>query len=136
MVTLSKHWPVYGLLLYKMFPLLRVAINLSMDIYFFLFQVIIAISWIASLIKNIPKFSLVFYKSDVISCKYTEEWIGKVYFSALFSINAFSFMLIAGLYSRVMYTLWFQRPENDDLRTTQQHLRVSSRSNNALCLIV
>jgi len=85
--------------------------------------VIIPGSWILALIVHIPLFLA--YKVEDNVCKLSEkEWIPKVYFSYWAAIVISAMVLMTGLYSRIVHTLWFKRDPDNQL-TFQK--RVSSK---------
>ncbi len=49
---------------------------------------------------------------------YPDDWMGKAYSVAWLVVVYFSLLLMVGLYSRTVYTLWFKR--NDDNQLTNQ----------------
>ena len=90
--------------------------------YVSLFQVIIPGSWIFALIVNIPLFLVLNVKDN--ACTLSEEWIQKVYILYWTAIVIAAIVLMAGLYSRIVCTIWFKHGPDNQL-TFQQ--RVSSK---------
>jgi len=71
---------------------------------------------------NFPEFRK---EVDRNSCVYTwSDWIPKAYFITWFGLVAISFTLMAVLYFRAVYTLWFKRNVDNEL-TYQQQVRVN-----------
>jgi len=93
-------------------------------------KVIIPGSWIFSVILNLPWF--LFLEVQDGYCKnvpmYGQNWIPRAY-SLLFStLVAVSVVMMAGLYSRIVYTLWLKRVENNQPAFQQRGvLRVRKR---------
>ena len=79
------------------------------------FQVIIPGSWIFSVIFNLPLFLVVEVKDGY--CKnvwvYGQDWMPKAYDLLWSSLVAVSVAMMAGLYSRIVYTLWFKLVEDN-----------------------
>ena len=92
----------------------------------FFVQVIIASSWIFSLILNIPLFLVVSFDEESHSCVeiWPENWMPKAYSLIWLALVIISISIMVGLYSRVVYTLWFKRDNNRQL-TCQQKVRVT-----------
>ena len=95
--------------------------------YTFLFQVIIPGSWIFAVIFNLPLFLVVEVKDGY--CKnswvYGQEWMPKAYDLLWSSLVAVSVAMMAGLYSRIVYTLWLKRVE-DNQPAFQQRVSTSN----------
>ena len=69
-------------------------------------------SWVFALIVVIPKITGLNVK-DNACVRMDEEWLQKVEFLLWLAIVVAAMVLMAGLYSRIVYTLWFKRdPEN------------------------
>ena len=93
-----------------------------------MFQVIIIGSWIFSLIFNTPMFLMI--KVEGSACVnvwvYGEDWITKAYDLVWSAMVGLAVVLMAGLYSRIVYTLWFKRdPENEI--TFQQRVSIKKQ---------
>ena len=93
-----------------------------------MFQVIIIGSWIFSLIFNTPMFLMI--KVEGSACVnvwvYGEDWIPKAYDLLWSTMVGLAVVLMAGLYSRIVYTLWFKRdPENEI--TFQQRVSIKKQ---------
>jgi len=74
--------------------------------------VIIPGSWVFALIVVIPKITGLNVK-DNACVRMDEEWLQKVEFLLWLAIVVAAMVLMAGLYSRIVYALWFKRdPEN------------------------
>jgi len=58
--------------------------------------------------------------------KWPKLWMKKAYVSTWNAFVVLSFMLMAGLYSRVVYTLWFKHNDVFEL-TYQQQVRVNEK---------
>lgn len=86
------------------------------------FQVIIPVTWTFTLILNLPLYIVkdVVRRQNGNSCVslWPEGWMGKTY-SVTWLVGVFlPLILMMGLYSRVVYSLWFKR--NDGGQITQQ----------------
>ena len=94
----------------------------------FQFQVIIPGVWIFSLILNIPLFLVKNFdkKSNVCVNMWPEKWMPKAYTLTWEVMVILPLGLMIGLYSRVVYTLWFKR-SNDNQLTYQQKVSVMCR---------
>ena len=93
-----------------------------------MFQVIIVGSWIFSLIFNTPMFLIIKVKGNacVNVWVYGEDWIPKAYDLLWSTMVGLAVVLMAGLYSRIVYTLWFKRdPENEI--TFQQRVSIKKQ---------
>ncbi|XP_020608174.1 neuropeptide Y receptor type 2-like [Orbicella faveolata] len=91
-----------------------------------LFQVFIPGSWIFALIVHIPLFLALNVKDN--ACAWSHEWISKVYFSYWSAIVIAAMVLMAGLYSRIVCTLWFKHDPDNQLTFQQRGvLRVRKR---------
>ena len=55
---------------------------------------------------------------------YGEDWLPKAYDILMSSTVLLAVVLMAGLYSRVVYTLWFKRDVNDNQLAFQQRVSV------------
>lgn len=79
-------------------------------------------SWILSLIISIPHFLKTDFDTELATyqCTYEwpEQWMNTAYTWATNAFVLLSIVLMTGLYTRVVYTLWFKR--NDDCRLTYQ----------------
>lgn len=87
-----------------------------------LFQVIIPASWIFALIINIPEFLVLDFKKVIASCilAWTEEWMGKAYSMLCFLVfGLLPIPLMVALYSKVVYSLWFKRNDDNELSHKQ-----------------
>ena len=73
------------------------------------------------MILNFPNFRK---ESDGNSCKLTwsKEWLKAYRLTYGLAFVVLSSTLIAGLYSRVVYTLWFKRNDDNELTYQQQVL--------------
>ena len=92
----------------------------------FLFQMIIPGSWIFSLIVHIPLFLALKVKDN--SCVWmVEEWMPKAYSLYWSAIVVVAMVIMAGLYSRIVYTLWIKRDPENQL-TFQQRVSIKQRS--------
>ena len=93
-----------------------------------LFQVIIIGSWIFSLIFNTPIFLMI--KVEGNACVnvwvYGGDWIPKAYYLIWSAMVVLAVVLMAGLYSRIVYTLWFKRDIDQGNELTFQQ-RVSCK---------
>lgn len=78
-------------------------------------KVIIPGSWIFAVIFNLPLFLVVEVKDGY--CKnswvYGQDWMPKAYDLLWSSLVAVSVAMMAGLYSRIIYTLWLKRVEDN-----------------------
>lgn len=75
--------------------------------------------WIFAFIINIPEFLNEEFDKEASHnfCIQVwpdgEKWVTKAYFCTCFSVVFISFILMTGLYSRVLYDLWIKRRDND-----------------------
>ncbi|XP_078349122.1 pyroglutamylated RF-amide peptide receptor-like [Oculina patagonica] len=88
-------------------------------------KVIIPGSWLFAIIVNIPLFLIVDIEMEKNSnfCVYawSEEWMGKAHSWALLVLQtALPLSLMAVLYSRVVYTLWFKGNDENQLTSRQR----------------
>ena len=95
---------------------------INMTVYISQFQVIILGSWVFAFVLNIPLFLVVDTEKerDINFCVaiWPEGWMGEVYSWTWLVLAILPLVLMIGLYSRVVYTLWFKR--NDDSHLTHQ----------------
>ena len=91
----------------------------------FLFQVIIPISWIFSLIHQIPFFLALNVKENAC-VPMNEGWLLKTSFLLGSAIVVGAMVLMAGLYCRIIYTLWFKRDSENQL-TFQQRVSINKQ---------
>jgi len=85
--------------------------------------VIIPCSWIFSLILTFPGFLETNFDKKTESCGETfpNEWLAKAYSLIWFlATTAVPLALMVGLYSMVVYTLWFKRNEDNELTHQQK----------------
>ena len=61
---------------------------------------------------------------------YGQDWIPKAYHVLSSSLVAVFVVMMAGLYSRIVYTLWLKRVE-DDQPTCQQRVSASNNASRA-----
>jgi len=84
--------------------------------------VIIPVTWICAIILNLPLMIVknVIKKKSGTSCVsiWPEDWMGKAYSTAWFVGVFIPLIVMIGLYSRVVYALWFKG--NDGNQLTQQ----------------
>ena len=88
-----------------------------------LFQVIIPCSWLFGLVINFPGFLVKNFDAKAAFCirRYPEEWMAKTYTLIWFLLLAFfPVVIMAALYSRVVHTLWFHRPQHHAFDNRQQ----------------
>ena len=100
--------------------------NRFLKLYAFLFQVIIPGSWIFALIAKMPLFLALNVKDNDCALM-DEEWIPKAYFLHWSVIVGVAMVMMAGLYSRIVYTLWFKR-DHDNQLTFQQRVSIKKRA--------
>ena len=82
-------------------------------------------SWIFSLIVNIPQFLALKVKDNACMLM-DEEWLPKAYFFYWAAIVVVAMAIMAGLYCRIVYTLWFKRDPNNQL-TYQQTVSINKQ---------
>ena len=90
---------------------------------------IIAGSWIFSLILNSPLFLVFYFDKKSNSCKanWLTEWMSVTFTVTWWLVVvAPSIVVMTGLYSKVVYTLWFKRNDVNQ-RTYQQKVSVKYR---------
>ena len=100
--------------------------NRYLKLYAFLFQVIIPGSWIFSLIFNMPSFLVYNVKDNACVWMSGEEWMEKTFFLSWSAIVFVAMAMMAGLYSRIVYTLWFKR-DHDNQHTFQQRVSIKKQ---------
>ena len=86
-------------------------------------QVIIPVFWISALIFNIPEFLTLDYNKKNGSCilAWPEEWMGKAYsMLCLFVLGLLPIPIMVTLYSKVVYSLWFKRNNDNELSYQQK----------------
>ena len=93
----------------------------SYEPYTSLFQAIILGSWIFSLIVNISLFLALSVKGNACGWM-NEEWMPKAYF-----LYWSAMAIMAGLYSRIVYTLWFKRDRDNQL-AAQQRVSINNQA--------
>ena len=84
-------------------------------------------SWIFSLIVNIPLFLALSVKNNARCGWMNEEWIPKAYFLYWSAIVVVAMAIMAGLYSRIVYTLWFKRDRDNQL-AFQQRVSINNQA--------
>ena len=55
-----------------------------------------------------------------------EEWLRRAFFLFLSAIVVAAMVMMAGLYSRIVYTLWFKRDQENQL-TFQQRVSINKQ---------
>ncbi|KAL9957299.1 hypothetical protein ACROYT_G038918 [Oculina patagonica] len=86
-------------------------------------KVIIPCSWMFGVLMNTPEFLVKNYDKEQDFCTqfWPDEWMGKAYGVAWWLVlGVFPVILMAALYSRVVYTLWFKREGSNETNTRQQ----------------
>lgn len=87
-------------------------------------KVLIPWCWITSLAINIPHFFVVhlwyFDANHPLHCKSHEKLVDHLPVSLRLALGAGSSILMAALYSRVVYALWFSRSSNNEIPPQQQ----------------
>lgn len=86
-------------------------------------KVIIPGSWIFSLIVTFPGFLVTNFDKKLESCRETfpGKWMAEAYsLTWILATTALPLALMVGLYSMVVYTLWFKRNEDNELTYQQQ----------------
>ena len=86
-------------------------------------------SWIFSLIFNMPLFLVVDEKGKYCTNVLVsgQDWMPKAYHLLWSSLVGVAVALMAGLYSRIVYTLWFKRVE-DNQPAFQQRVSTSNKT--------
>ncbi|KAL9957240.1 hypothetical protein ACROYT_G038852 [Oculina patagonica] len=87
-------------------------------------KVIIPGSWVFALMFTLPEF----FVRDILKTKdgnlclliYPDDWMGKAYSVAWLVVVDLSLLVMVVLYSRVVYTLWFKRDDNNQLTDQQK----------------
>lgn len=97
----------------------------------------IAGSWIFSIIINLPLFVVVTVRDNtcVNIWVYGEDWLPKAYDILWSSTVLLAVVLMAGLYSRVVYTLWFKRDVHDNQLAFQQRGVIRMRKRVTLMVV-
>ena len=57
-------------------------------------------------------------KSNVCQEMWPEEWMNEAYFGTWLVLIVLTLALMVGLYSRVVYTLWFKRNDDNQQRVS------------------
>ncbi|XP_078349149.1 pyroglutamylated RF-amide peptide receptor-like [Oculina patagonica] len=87
-------------------------------------KVIISCSWIFGLIVNIPLFLVAYIKKerDRNFCVviWPEDWMEEAYSWSWLVLAILPLVLMIGLYSRVVYTLWLKRADDSPLTNQQR----------------
>ena len=88
-------------------------------------QVIITCTWILGVIFNIPSFIYRRYNEEQKYCINTwpSVWVGKAYSLSWLLLAVLSTSLMAVLYFRVAYTMWFKKEEHRRESTLRQRVR-------------
>lgn len=91
---------------------------------------IIAVSWVFSLLFNIPLFLVmgIRKKKNRTYCGeiFPERWMAMVYSLAWLLLIVLSLVMMVVLYSSLVYTLWFKHDDDNQL-TSQQRVSVSCK---------
>ena len=90
-------------------------------------QVIITCTWILGVIFNIPSFIYRRYNENKKYCINTwpSVWVGKAYSLSWLLLAVLSASLMAVLYFRVAYTMWFKKEEHRRESNLRQRVRWS-----------
>ena len=97
-----------------------------MTLTYFVLQLIIPGSWILAVITNIPKFIKLDFVEEqnpnycIYDYDWPQEWMEKAFLLAGICIPMLCFTLMMGLYSRVIYTMYFKRDEYTQHTCQQQ----------------
>ena len=88
-------------------------------------QVIITCTWILGVIFNIPSFIYRRYNEKQKYCINTwpSVWVGKAYSLSWLLLAVLSTSLMAVLYFRVAYTMWFKKEEHRRESNLRQRVR-------------
>ena len=81
-------------------------------------------SWIFSLIILTPPLLTLNVKDNACVWMF-EEWLPEAYFFSWSAIVGVAMAIMAALYSRIVYTLWFKRNPNNQL-TFQQRVSINT----------
>lgn len=97
----------------------------------------IAGSWIFAVIINLPLFVVVTVKDNtcVNIWVYGENWKHRAYDMVWNSAALLTMVLMAGLYSRIVYTLWFKRDVHDNQLAFQQRGVIRMRKRATLMVV-
>ncbi|XP_078349114.1 neuropeptide FF receptor 2-like [Oculina patagonica] len=94
-------------------------------------KIIIPLSWISAVILNIPLYLTIYFDKEADFCmEYwpSPEWLPKAYSSTWFFVaGIIPATIMTVLYSRVVYSLWFKRGENNPESTQQGVMKVRKR---------
>lgn len=99
----------------------------------FPFQGITFGSWIFALILTIPMFLVMNVKGNFCESFWPNKWMPMAFSWMWFVLVLLSVALMAGLYAKVVYILWFKSDESDQL-TDQQSVRSFIQSTNIFCI--
>ena len=95
------------------------------------FQVIIFGCWIFAIILNLPLFLVTIFDESAGDCKWNwpERWMGAAYDTTwLVLLAIIPLIIMTGLYSRVVYTLWFKRNDDNELAFQQKVISRKEKS--------
>ncbi|CAH3173130.1 unnamed protein product [Porites lobata] len=100
-------------------PVLLFFTSLALSNFIYGLPIFISGSWILALIMNVPEF---WKKIEGSTCSYawTKKWMPKAYTLIWRVFFGLSFMLMTGLYSRVIYALWFKNASNSKVVNRQK----------------
>ncbi|KAL9951082.1 hypothetical protein ACROYT_G043678 [Oculina patagonica] len=97
-------------------------------------KVLIFGSWTFALVLTIPLFLVMNVKGNFCHSFWPEKWMPMAFSWVWFVLVLFSVALMAGLYARVVFILWFKRHDNSQL-TDQQRGVVKVRKRVTLMVI-
>ena len=87
------------------------------------FQIIICGCWIFALALNSPMISVTTFDDESSDCKWDwpEQWMGAANETTwLVLLACIPLAIMTGLYSRVVYSLWFKRNDDQELAYRQK----------------
>ena len=74
------------------------------------------------LILEIPNYIFTNVKDDICLPRWPEEWMFVTYYWIWFAVEVLLVALMAGLYTKAVYTLWFKRNDGHNLRNCQNRV--------------
>ena len=101
------------------------------------FQVIIFGCWIFALVLSLPLFLVTIFDESTGDCKWNwpESWMGAAYDTTwLVLLAIIPLIIMTGLYSRVVYSLWFKRNDDNEL-AFQQKVRIIRKKSDFMKII-
>ena len=105
------------------FTMLNCIITVFFLVAYHAFQIIICGCWIFALALNSPMISVTTFDDESSDCKWDwpEQWMGAANETTwLVLLACIPLAIMTGLYSRVVYSLWFKRNDDQELAYRQK----------------